>query len=155
MVTGTLYIGCPTKMCRHSILCSRRRGPNRGQSPVEWGDFPSVCPPVHPSAHLSLRPFPPLRDQEPARQAFDPASRASEAARQASEPASQASELASQASELASQVSEPATQPALIASRSARPQSRPAIWLTLYVHCVRSSSQTVFELRAEYRSLVS
>ena len=34
-------------------------GPNRGQSPVEWGDFPSVRP--------SIRP--PLRAQEPARQA--------------------------------------------------------------------------------------
>ena len=24
-------------------------GPNRGQSPVEWGDFPSVPPSVRPS----------------------------------------------------------------------------------------------------------
>ena len=27
-------------------------GPVRGQSPVEWGDFPFICP--------SVRPFPPL-----------------------------------------------------------------------------------------------
>ena len=26
-------------------------GPDRGQSPVEWGDFPSVRPYVHPSVH--------------------------------------------------------------------------------------------------------
>ena len=29
-------------------------GPGRGQSPVEWGDFPSVHPYVHPSVHLLL-----------------------------------------------------------------------------------------------------
>ena len=31
-------------------------GHNRGQSPVEWGDFPYVCSSIHPS----VRPFPPL-----------------------------------------------------------------------------------------------
>ena len=67
-------------------------GPNRGQSPVEWEDFPSVCP---------------LRSQEPARQASEPSRKASESARLASELASQTSEPASQASELASQASEP------------------------------------------------
>ena len=50
-------------------------GPNRGQSPVEWGDFWSVRPSIHP----------PSRAQDPARQALDPASQASEPARQASE----------------------------------------------------------------------
>ena len=57
-------------------------GPDRGQSPVEWGDFPFVRPSVCPS----VRPSPPSRAQEPARQALDPASQASEPARQASEP---------------------------------------------------------------------
>ena len=36
-------------------------GPNRGQSLVEWGDFPFVCPfirpSVHPSIHSSVHPF--------------------------------------------------------------------------------------------------
>ena len=35
-------------------------GPNRGQGPVEWGNFPSICPsiqlPVHPSIHPSFHP---------------------------------------------------------------------------------------------------
>ena len=31
-------------------------GPDRGRSPVEWGDFPSVRPSVSPS----VRPFPSL-----------------------------------------------------------------------------------------------
>ena len=39
-------------------------GPNRGQSPVEWEDFPyvrpsvrpSICPSVHPSVRMSIRP---------------------------------------------------------------------------------------------------
>ena len=29
-------------------------GPDRGQSPVEWGDFPSVRPSVHPSIRSPL-----------------------------------------------------------------------------------------------------
>ena len=29
-------------------------GPDRGQSPVEWGDFPFVCPSVFPSTHPPL-----------------------------------------------------------------------------------------------------
>ena len=51
-------------------------GHDRGRSPVEWGDFPSVRPSVHPSVRTS-----PSRAQEPARQALDPASQASEPAR--------------------------------------------------------------------------
>ena len=47
--------------------------PNRGRSPVEWGDFPSVRPYARPYV-------PPLRAQEPAGQALDPASQASESA---------------------------------------------------------------------------
>ena len=31
-------------------------GPDRGQSPVEWGDFPFVRPSVRPSARPSARP---------------------------------------------------------------------------------------------------
>ena len=34
--------------------------PDRGQSPVEWGDFPSVCPSVRRSVRPSVRPSPPL-----------------------------------------------------------------------------------------------
>ena len=50
-------------------------------------------PTVRPYVRRSVRPYvPPLRAQEPARQALDPTSQASEPARQASEPASQASE---------------------------------------------------------------
>ena len=59
---------------------------DRGQSPLEWGDFPSVRTSVRPYIHPSVRPFPPSRAQEPARQALDPASQASEPARHASEP---------------------------------------------------------------------
>ena len=44
-------------------------GPNRGRSPVEWGDFLLVCSLVH----SPIRP----RAKEPARQALDPASQAS------------------------------------------------------------------------------
>ena len=44
-------------------------GPDRGPSPVEWGDFPSICTSVRPYI-LSLRA------QEPARLALDPASQA-------------------------------------------------------------------------------
>ena len=29
-------------------------GPDRGQSPVEWGDFPSVRPSIRPSVHPSI-----------------------------------------------------------------------------------------------------
>ena len=31
-------------------------GPDRGCSPVEWGDFPFVCPSVHPSDRPSIHP---------------------------------------------------------------------------------------------------
>ena len=31
-------------------------GPNRGRSPVEWGDFPFVRPSVRLSVHPSIRP---------------------------------------------------------------------------------------------------
>ena len=49
--------------------------PDRGQSLVEWGDFLfvplSLCPFVHPSVPLSIRPFPPLG--HPARPEAQPA----------------------------------------------------------------------------------
>ena len=32
-------------------------GPDRGQSPVEWGDFPFIRPSVHPSVRLSIPPL--------------------------------------------------------------------------------------------------
>ena len=34
-------------------------GPDRGQSPVEWGDFPFVRSSVHPFVRSSVRPSPP------------------------------------------------------------------------------------------------
>ena len=46
-------------------------GPDRGQSPVEWGDFPFVRPSVRPSVCPSVRPFPPLR--HPAKPEAQPA----------------------------------------------------------------------------------
>ena len=61
----------------HAFLSS---GPDRGQSPIDWGDFPFVRPFVCLSVH------PPLRAKEPARQTLDPSRQASEPARQASEP---------------------------------------------------------------------
>ena len=57
-------------------------GPDRGQSPVEWGDFPFV----RSFVRSSVCPSPPSRAQEPARQTSEPARQASEPARQASEP---------------------------------------------------------------------
>ena len=65
----------------------RGSSPDRGQSPVEWGDFQSVCSSIHLSIRPSVYPsVPPLRAQEQARQALDPSSQASEPAKQASEP---------------------------------------------------------------------
>ena len=50
-------------------------GPDRGQSPVEWGDFPSVCLSVRlsirPFVRPLVRPFPPLG--HPARPEAQPA----------------------------------------------------------------------------------
>ena len=41
-------------------------GPDRGQSPVEWGDFPSVCPSVRPSVRSPLWAIQPgLRPSQP------------------------------------------------------------------------------------------
>ena len=31
-------------------------GPNKGQSPVEWGDFPYVCSSVRPSVRMFVPP---------------------------------------------------------------------------------------------------
>ena len=36
-------------------------GPNRGQSPVEWGDFPSICPPVPSFMSLFIHLTTPFR----------------------------------------------------------------------------------------------
>ena len=68
-------------------------GPDRGWSPIEWGDL------------LSVRMYilPPWLAQSPAGQASGPASQASGPASQASGPASQASGQASKASGPASQ----------------------------------------------------
>ena len=73
MVSGTL---APLYSFWVKVGLKRGSGPDRGRSPVEWGDFPFVRPSVRPS----VRPFPPSRAQEPARQALDPSSQASEPA---------------------------------------------------------------------------
>ena len=67
MVSGTL---APLYSFWAKVGLKRGSGPDRGRSPVEWGDFPSI--------HLYVRPFPPSRVQELARQALDPANQASE-----------------------------------------------------------------------------
>ena len=61
-------------------------GPDRGQSPVEWGDFPSVRP--------SLRPFPPLG--HPASPEAQPASPEVQPARPEAQPARPEAQRASQ-----------------------------------------------------------
>ena len=43
-------------------------GPDRGRSPVEWGDFPSVRLSVHPS----VRPFPPQPGLRPSQPSLKP-----------------------------------------------------------------------------------
>ena len=50
-------------------------GPDRGQSPVEWGDFLSIRTSIRPSVHPSVHPFPPLG--QPARPETQPASQPS------------------------------------------------------------------------------
>ena len=51
MVSGTL---APLYSFWVKVGLKRGSGPDRGRSPVEWGDFPFVRPSVRPS----LRPFP-------------------------------------------------------------------------------------------------
>ena len=47
---------CPASLYwRRSSFGKQGSGPDRGRSPVEWGDFPYVRPSVHPS----VRPFRP------------------------------------------------------------------------------------------------
>ena len=48
MVSGTL---APLYSFWVKVGLKRGSGPDRGQSPVEWGDFPFV----HPSAHTYVR----------------------------------------------------------------------------------------------------
>ena len=53
----------PKKPPKPLIFCSfLGSGPDRGQSPVEWGDF-SVRLSVCPFVHLSVRTSPPLGHQ--------------------------------------------------------------------------------------------
>ena len=76
MVSGTL---APLYSFWVKVGLKRGSGPDRGRSPVEWGDFPFVRPSLRPSVRPSV---PASRAQEPARQALDPSSQASELARQ-------------------------------------------------------------------------
>ena len=71
MVSGTL---APLYSFLVKVGLKRGSGPDRGQSPVEWGDFPSVRSFVHPA--------------QPGLQASQPPSQTSESANQCSEPTS-------------------------------------------------------------------
>ena len=68
-------------------------GPDRGRSPVEWGDFPFVRRFIHPS----VRPFPPLG--QPAMPEAQPARSETQPASQTAKP--QSSGMAGWASDLA------------------------------------------------------
>merc|ERR1712120_75635 len=58
MVSGTL---APLYSFWVKVGLKRGSGPDRGRSPVEWGDFPSVClsvrSSVRPFVHSSVCPF--------------------------------------------------------------------------------------------------
>ena len=77
-------------------------GLNRGQSPVEWGDFPSVCPFVRPPLWASqpgLRPSQPgLRPSQPGLRPSQPGLRPSQPGLRPSQPGLRPSQPASQAS---------------------------------------------------------
>ena len=72
-------------------------GPNRGRSPVEWGDFPFVCsfvrssvrPFVRPFVHLSVPPLgqPARPEAQPARPEAQPARPEAQPARSEAQPA--------------------------------------------------------------------
>ena len=47
-------------------------GPDRGQSPVEWGDFPSICPSVFLSVRLSVPPSGPSSPAQPSQPGLRP-----------------------------------------------------------------------------------
>ena len=72
-------------------------GPDRGQSPVEWGDFPFVRPSVHPPPPLGHPARPeakPARPKaQPARPKAQPARPEAQPARSEAQPASQPASL--------------------------------------------------------------
>ena len=45
-----------SKICLFVRLGFLSSGPDRGRSPVEWGDFPFVRPSIHPSVRPSVPP---------------------------------------------------------------------------------------------------
>ena len=92
---------CPASLYRpRSSFGKQGSGPNRGQSPVEWGDFPYVCPYVRPYVRLSVRP--PLWAIQPGLRPSQPVLRPSQPGLRSSQPAkSQASGMAGLASDLA------------------------------------------------------
>ena len=75
MVSGTL---APLYSFWVKVGLKRGSGPDRGRSPVEWGDFPSVRPSVPP--RLALRPSQlALRPSDPSSWPSDPSCWPSEA----------------------------------------------------------------------------
>ena len=60
---------CPALYLPRTSIGKQGSGPDRGRSPVEWGDFLYVCPSVRPLP--SVRPSPPLG--HPARPEAQPA----------------------------------------------------------------------------------
>merc|ERR1712002_354681 len=66
-------------------------GPDRGRSPVEWGDFPSVRSYVRSSVHSFVRPSAPPPLGKPARPEAHPARPEAQPARPEAQPASQPS----------------------------------------------------------------
>ena len=83
-------------------------GQDMGQSPVEWGETPYLCPSVHPpkaSRPVLWAYLQGLGANQPGLRASAPANMASGLASQASWPASQVSDPASQALDPASQAS--------------------------------------------------
>ena len=81
-------------------------GPDRGQSPVEWGDFPSVRTFVCPSPPLG---HPARSEAQPARPEAQPARPEAQPARPETQPA------------------RPEAQPARPEAQSARPEAQPAM----------------------------
>ena len=90
----------PPSICPSVYPCFLGSGPDRGQSPVEWGDFPSVRPSIRPSIRpyirTSVRTYvPPLEGPRASQAGLRPSQsglRASQAGLRASQAGLRASE---------------------------------------------------------------